>query len=317
MPKIATASLCNKYSRKQDWFSSCVGTWKQNLCSNIDKFFISDGTLDLEHQKEIEALSGGLFLDISQFAERLAHVFEKYSAISEQRDRCIFYRRIIDFSFYFEDYDYILSLDTDIGLVAPVQLADGLPDFAFCVDEVPGYSASPDIVFKSKIITGLNAGFLLFRPKIILENLDFIEEITQRYISKGKIPWWSEQTLWASIAANLCQNVSVFSHDSVAIVSGSEKRSIHDIRSNKTRYFSPTKKIEDPNHIHRIIGNAKVIHFAGPGKPWIQPVMGKLASELQTLPMQKPHTLKFEPLPPFPPQEKFMLFLRLLVQQFR
>jgi len=317
MAKIAIASLCNKYSQKQNWFPSCVGTWKENLCPDIDKFFVSDGTLSTEHQKEIEVMSGGIFLDSSGFAERLSELFKRYPAISKQRERCIFYRRIIDFSVYFEEYDYILNLDTDVGIVKPIQLADDLPEFAFCVDEVPGYSSSPDIVFKSRIITGLNAGFLLFCPKTILKNLDFIEEVTYRFISKGKIPWWSEQTLWASIAANLCQDVRIFSPNSVAIVSGSEKRSINDVHSNKTRYFSRTKKIKDQKHIYDIIGNAKVIHFAGPGKPWIKPIMSEYASALNSSPKKEPHTLLFEPLPPFDLPEKLKLFTRLLIQQLR
>lgn len=319
MSKIATVSLCNKYSQKQDWFPHCVGTWKRNLLPGIASFFVSDGTLSSEHKKEIELLSGGIFLDVSNFDEGLTKIFKKYPAIAIQRKRCIFYRRIIDFSFYFKDYDHILSLDTDISILSPVQLSHDLPDFAFCIDETPGYSASPDIVFNSEIVTGLNAGFLLYRPKIILNNLSFIEEITQRFISNGKIHWWSEQTLWASIAANLCQDVSVFSSNSVAIVSGLEKRSIHDIRVNKTRYFRRSRKIDDPSHIYKIIGSSKVIHFAGPGKPWIQPIMSELESNLKLnlSSYQEPHTLLFEPLPAFPIHEKLMLCLRLLIQNLQ
>lgn len=317
MSSMATVSLCNNYARRQPWFGHCVGSWKHNLLPDLDRLFVSDGTLDGEKQREIEALSDGRFLDVSGYQQRLKNLLDQHPAIAHQREKCIFYRRIIDFSIYLEDYDYVVNLDTDIGVISPVYLDENLPDMAFCVDEVPGYSADPGIVFGSGLVTGLNAGFLLFRPQIVLNNLDFIETVTCNYIGKGKITWWSEQTLWAAIAANLCPKVKVFSPDSVAIVSGTKKRSIQDIRANKTRYFRPRQSIEDKAYIQKIIGDARVIHFAGPGKPWIEPIMQDYGPHRQGPQDSPPHSLGFDPLPPFPTPEKVLLYLRLLSQQVR
>lgn len=315
MKRIAAVSLCNTYSYRQSWFPLCVGTWRKNLLPGIDKYFVSDGTLNLDQQREIETLSGGYFFDTDKFRQIVSESLLKYPSISRQRELCVFYRRIIDFSFYFEEYDHILSLDTDIGVVSPVQLdSAALPDFAFCIDDVPGYSASPAVAFAHKMITGLNAGFMLFKPKLIVENLDFIEDVTHRYISKGRVPWWSEQACWALIGANLCSDVKVFSPKSVAIVSGLEKRTLADIHANKTRYFKRSKEIKELKSIREIIGDAKVIHFAGPGKPWIQPIMGSLGCEPKSEMMCTPDTIALEELPPFPLQERFMLSLRLLKQ---
>jgi hypothetical protein len=314
MKKIALVALCNNYSRKQDWFPLCVGTWKHCL-TGIDKYFVSDGTLNSEQKQEIELLSGGKFLNTELYEETINSILKQYPAIDSQRKLCVFYKRIVDFSVYFSNYDYILSIDTDIGITTPVQLPSDLPDFAFCVDEVPGYSAHPFVAFQTRIITGLNAGFLLFRPKNI--NFDFIELMTQKYISQGKINWWSEQTCWALIAGHLCQDVRVFSPSSVAIVSGTRKRTLNNIKQNKTTYIGKSKKIEDLQSIEEIIGSAKVIHFAGPGKPWIKPIMGNVSNNNSKQLLHEPELLKFEPLPSFPLLEKFMLFLRLLVQQYK
>lgn len=303
-------SLCNNYSRKQKWFPLCVGTWN-HLLPEVKKYFVSDGSLNEEQQQEIESLSEGRFIEIEQFKDGLEETLEKYPAIAAQRKLCVFYKRIIDFSIYFEEYDYILSVDTDIGVLAPVELPPNLPDFAFCVDDVPGYSGDPKIVLREKIVTGLNAGFLLFQPKAI--DFDFIEYITKHYISKGKTHWWAEQTCWALIAANLSQNTAVFSSNSVAIISGLQKRTLQQIRSNQTSYFRASQKINDIQSIQDIIGNAKIIHFAGPGKPWIQPIMEKHSIDSSTL---KPEMIQFDPLPSFSLRQKSLMFLRLLSQQF-
>jgi hypothetical protein len=317
MHNLATITLCNRYAKRQSWFPYCVETWKTNLLPTADRFFVSDGSLDELQQREIENISGCKFFNTTEFDGKIDQILNTYPAIAQQREQCIFYRRIIDFSVYMANYEKVLSLDSDIGLLRPVDLPQKLPDFAFCVDEVPGYSAVPSVVFKSKILTGLNAGFLLFSPKVILDNLDFIESVTEKFISGGKIPWWSEQTLWALIAANLCSDVRVFSPKSVAIVSGLEKRSISDIARNKTRYFSQSKKIEDIAHIRKVIGEASVVHFAGPGKPWIEPIMGALGSTKLGTEANILTKLCFDDLPNFPLQEKFALYLRLMTQQIK
>ena len=317
MNKIAVVALCNNYSRQQDWFPLCVGTWKHFLTES-KKYFVSDGTLNSEQKQEIELLSGGEFINTESYEEKINAILKQYPAIHNQRQLCVFYRRIVDFSIYFSDYDYILNIDTDIGITAPVKLPSDLPDFAFCVDEVPGYSAHPLVAFQTKIITGLNAGFLLFSPKHI--NLDFIEKMTQKYISKGKITWWSEQTCWALIAGHLCQDVRVFSPSSVAIVSGLNIRSINEVKTNKTTYISMRKRkqVESLQFIQEIIGSAKVIHFAGPGKPWVEPIMGRLVINNNSAPvLNQPELLKFEPLPLFSLREKLMLFLRLMAQKYQ
>ncbi|MBD2364686.1 hypothetical protein H6G36_26535 [Anabaena minutissima FACHB-250] len=315
MNKIAVVSLCNAYSSKQDWFPLCVGTWKYYL-TEFDKYFVSDGTLNSEQKAKIELLSGGKFINTELDEPKLTSVLQKYPAISKQRELCVFYRRIVDYSIYFSHYDYIVSVDTDIGITAPIKLPSTLPDFAFCVDEVPGYSADPIVAFQTKILTGLNAGFLIFRPKNI--DLDFIENITKKFIlNKGKTNWWSEQTCWALIAGHLCENVKVFSPNSVAIVSGIRKRTLNDVRNNQTRYFTRAKKIEDIEYIKEIIGSAKVIHFAGPGKPWIKPIMGNVIHPDSFNQNKEPEILKFDLLPSENLIEKFKLFLRLLIQRYR
>ena len=311
MKKIAAVALCNNHSQIQDWFHLCVGTWRNNLIG-IDKYFVSDGTLNAEQKREIEILSGGKFFNTDFFQEEINSLLQKYPSIKEQRNSCIFYRRIIDFSIYFSDYDYILSLDTDICITVPVKLPPSLPDFAFCVDDVPGYSAAPKVAFETKIVTGLNAGFLIFRPSLI--DFDFVEHVTNKYIKHGKINWWSEQTCWALIAGHLCDDVRVFSPSSVAIVSGLKKRSLNDIKANKTRYMTPSKTIKDLRYIQEIIGNAKVIHFAGPGKPWIKPIMENIVDRSLE---KDPETLGLDTISPLPWNEKALLFSRLLIQKYK
>lgn len=312
MNKIAIVSLCNKHSWKQNWFPLCVGTW-HNLLPGVEKFFVSDGSLACEQKREIELLSGGTFIETEEFKESLQTELKKYPAISKQRKLCVFYRRIIDFSIYFKNYEHLLSVDTDIGILSTVQLPSTLPDFAFCVDDVSGYSVDPNVAFQEKIVAGLNAGFLLFRPKII--DFDFIEYVTEKYISKGKINWWAEQTCWALIAANLSSNTAVFSPDSVAIVSGLKKRSFKQIRNNKTSYFKKSVRLNRLHSVEEIIGNANVIHFGGPGKPWIQPIMGKHKCATFHDRCQI-NTIEFEPLPNHSILEKFFLFLYLLSKKF-
>jgi hypothetical protein len=311
MEKIAAVALCNNHSQIQDWFHLCIGTWKNNLVG-IDKYFVSDGTLNLDQQREIEILSGGKFRNTDFYQDEINSVLERYPSIKRQRDLCVFYKRIVDFSICFSDYDRILSLDTDIGVIAPVQLPSSLPDFAFCVDDVPGYSADPKVVFETKLVTGLNAGFLIFRPSLI--DFDFIEYVTDKYIKHGKINWWSEQTCWALIAGHLCKDVQVFSSNSVAIISGLNKRNINRIRANRTSYIVPSKKIKDLRYIQEIIGDAKVIHFAGPGKPWIKPVMENTIVEKM---QDDPEILRLDSIPYLPWNEKVLLFSRLFIQKYK
>lgn len=271
MHDIALVSMCNQYASNQEWFDDCISTW-ENGFPGIQKFIYSDGTLSQELGVSIAGRVGGVFHPGIDGDEALKNLLSRYPAIAAQRSRCVFYKRIVDFTLAFkDDYEHILCVDTDVACLRPVQMPSDLPDFAFCIDDVPGYSASSRIVFGSKIMTGLNAGFLLFKPALI--DFDFVEFVTSKFIAAGKIPWWSEQTCWAAIAGELGKRVRLFSPRSVAIVSGLAKRSLPQIQSNRTTYFARSLKHDDIQAIEGIIGSASVVHFAGPGKPWIKPIM--------------------------------------------
>lgn len=301
--------MCNQYASNQEWFDACVGTWKNGF-PGLAKYIYSDGSLSQDLGETIAGRVGGSFHPGIDNSSELKAVLSRYPSIAAQRNRCVFYKRIVDFSLAFRDCEHILCVDTDVACLRPVQLPLNLPDFAFCIDDVPGYSASPRIVFNSKIMTGLNAGFLLFKPALI--NLDFVEHMTAKYIAHGKIPWWSEQTCWAAIAGELEKGVRLFSPRSVAIVSGLAKRSLSQIQSNRTTYFARSRKHHELKAIEEIIGSASVVHFAGQGKPWIQPIMS--AVSIQGNVHDSKHEIELDLPPAFGIGGKVSLFGRLLLQ---
>lgn len=313
MKRLAVVTLCNNYSRTRKWFPTCVETWP-DLMPGAPKFFVSDGSLGSADLKSAASLCDATTNECQIDQDEVGQELRRYPCTALMREKCVFFKRIFDFKLLFREFDYVLNVDTDIAVTAPVSLPSALPDFAFCVDDIPGYSAKPSAVFQEPLVTGLNAGFLLFRTEVI--DFDFVEYVARRYLLEASIPWWAEQTCWALIAGR-CNDVRVFSPDDVAIVSGLRKRTVSQIRKCKTSYFRGSKGITDLAEIEAIVGDAPVIHFAGPGKPWIEPVIsGKKRSAAQRkASMAKP--LAFRPVPHFPVLERFSLYLRLASQRVR
>ena len=203
----------------------------------------------------------------------------------------------------------MLYVDSDVLFRSPFKLPVDSPPFLFCIDDVPGYGGSWQIPLRYPIVSGLNSGFILFERTIFNpERLGYINTIAQKFLLRSKNIWWLEQTCWA-VLAGLLPDKGIFDGKDVCIISGLSKRTPKQIRANRTTFlFGSNQPINDPQKIYNMAGEARVIHFAGPGKSWILPVaeqfpLSKNCKELGWLPVTNANVL-----------EKILLTLRMLIK---
>ncbi|WP_066425179.1 hypothetical protein [Anabaena sp. 4-3] len=262
-------SLLGEYFFRQTWFTLCAETWKLAQI-NQPVYILSDGSLTLDSKAKLADM-GLIVLPDKDVNEVVNSTLGKYPGISKLRQQSNLFKKLIDTSLFFPS-NRILYCDSDVIFRRRFILPTEVPSFLFCIDDIPGYSGSWQIPIIYPIVTGLNSGFIYFDPGIV--DLDYINYISTKYLLKSNHIWWLEQTCWALLAAKI-ENKGIFEGSDACVISGFKKRTPEEIKFNKTKYFTLNKKVSDIATIESMIGDASVVHFAGPGKPWIEPIYKK------------------------------------------
>jgi len=303
VPPIRFVSMCGNWLLGLNWFKQCAKTWSR-LIAGETHHILSDGGFTTDSCNRIGDWSGSQInqLDDSDAIERDIRL--RFPSLSRLRDKCVFIRRITDLPYHFDRDDYVLSFDTDIYFRQPVRLPSRLPDFVYCIDEVAGYTGNPWLALQVPLLRSLNGGFLLFRPGHL--DLDRLELLASRYLGDPRRTWWIEQTAWGLLGANVIDR-GIFSPNSVDIVSGFRFRSKEARLIGKTKYFTLRRPVSTKIDIETRIAGVPIIHFAGPGKPWIAHATRRETNDIAEIEILSAPTLSSA--------ERLLLFLRLSAQR--
>ncbi|HYW20440.1 MAG TPA: hypothetical protein VE956_14245 [Nodularia sp. (in: cyanobacteria)] len=263
-------TLLGEYLFKKTWFPLCTKTWNLAKLSH-PIYIINDGTLSEESKEQIASMGFILAPEIDVNAV-VNFSLSNYPAIRELRQKCIFFKKLIDISLFFTDKK-ILYLDSDVVFTRRFILPGDAPSLLFCIDEIPGYAGSWQVPLRYPIVTGFNAGFIYFDPAIL--DLNYLDYIAHHYLLKTKNIFWLEQTCWALLAARI-ENKGIFEGQDACVIGGLKKRTPAEIRLNQTTYFRRYDGLADLQTIELLIGDAAVVHFAGSAKTWIEPIYQKI-----------------------------------------
>lgn len=302
-PPIRFVSMCGNWLLGLDWFKPCAETWSR-LISSDSHHILSDGGFTKDSCKKLGDWSGNQTnqLDDSKAIDR--DIRHRFPSLAKLRDKCVFIRRITDLRYHFDRDDYALSFDTDIFFRQPVKLAAKLPDFAYCVDEVAGYTGSPLLALQAPLLRSLNGGFILFRPGHL--DLERLEHLASKFLSNPRRIWWTEQTAWGLLGANV-NDRGIFSPRSIDIVSGFRFRPEKARLSGKTKYITLRRPMSTEADIAARIAAVPIVHFAGPGKPWIARAAGTETNEVAEI--------EILAAPGLTKTERLLLFMRLSAQR--
>lgn len=302
-PPIRFVSMCGNWLLDQNWFTSCAETWNR-LIGEESHHILSDGRLTEDSCDKLRERSRNSINRLSESEAIDRDIRHRFPSLAKLRDMCVFIRRITDLPYHFDTDDYVLSFDTDVYFRQPVRLPPRLPDFAYCIDEVPGYTGSPLLALRAPLLRSLNGGFLLFRPGHL--DLKRLEYLAGKFLGNPRRTWWIEQTAWGLLGANI-NDRGIFSPCSVDIISGFRLRSQQARLNGKTKYFSLRRPVSTESDIAARIASVPIIHFAGPGKPWIAHATSSESDETAEI--------EILPTPMLTNAERLLLFLRLSVHR--
>lgn len=303
-PLIYT-SLCGGWPLQQRWLPLCVGTFGRFL-RGAAWHVLSDGTLADGDFDRLEEWSQCRVVRHRVAEEDARRFLEPYPALRHLRAQTPFAKRLLDILMLFPAETTVCGIDTDVFFRGPLVMPDVPPRFAYCVDEVPGYSGSVGMCLRAPLLRALNGGLLVYRLSDI--DLDWLEQATARYLMHARSSFWTEQTAFALIGGRL-PDAMCFAPDQCDIVSGLRKRVESTRLANRTTYFSVLSSgPDDPEAVRRRIERAWAIHFAGPGKPWIDHAAALPAKA-------EPEMLRFVPRPVMGPWERSKLAARVFIRE--
>lgn len=300
---IEFVSMCGNWLLDRDWFRPCAETWRNLIQGRVHRI-LSDGGLTEESCRKLADWSGNTIERLSDWRTLETELRQNYPALAVLRERCVFMRRITDLPYLLGRDARVLSFDTDVFVRTPVILPTECPDFAYCVDEVAGYTGRAALALREPLLRSLNGGFLLFRTGQI--DLPRLEWLAAKYLSRlGRI-WWAEQTAWGLLGGGIA-SAGVFSPQSVDIISGFRFLSEADRLAGRSKYFTLHRPKSTEAELRGRMDRAPIIHFAGPGKPWIRQACASEASP--------PVTLEILSAPRLSMAERIALFFRLSAQR--
>ena len=288
------------------WFNFCASTWHLLKLKN-PIYIINDGSLK---PKSIESLTkkGFKIFNSQKPVLFLEDILSSFPYLKELRQRNNLFKKILDASILFKNFDRILFVDSDVIFRSPFQLPNDPPSFLFCIDEVPGYGGNWQIPIRYPIVTGLNSGFLYYDPQIV--NLDFLEFIASKFFTKSRSTWWLEQSCWALLGGSI-KSKGIFDGKDACVISSISKRSPNELKQNKTFYFRRSSKKLESKEINLLIDSAAVVHCAGPAKPWIEKICSYPIDDLE---FKMPKTLNWIPIDNATWFEKIAISIRMMIK---
>lgn len=286
-------TICGSYHLTKPWVIPCLKSL--NLIKNLDSsnfYVIPDSNLDTEGQKEFVSLG---FKTIDQSHEdKITTSLKNYPYLSHMREKELFWKKMLDISILFKEYDKIVYVDTDVLITREVILPEGDFDIAYMREDVPAYDAHWKIVWNEKMIPALQGGLVIFNPSIV--DLEYLEVLVKKYFIGCVHTWWTEQAAWACLAGRTKKR-KVFSGQQVRALSGLKKRTYHEIINNQYKYVGSNEKIENFNDFEVLSKKAAIIHFAGLGKRWFEETYRQLAtnsvSEIEKIEMEEDYNMGF------------------------
>ncbi|MDT0686053.1 hypothetical protein [Autumnicola psychrophila] len=254
------------------WTLECMKSWSNILDIPSEHTFI----LPQEKLNEVEdKCFSNLDFKVMDQEEVINDYLRNFPEIKSIREKDVTWRKIIDTTILFPDAQIITVIDTDVFIRNKVKLPFGNFDIIYMREDIPAYRANWKMVWKHKMVPALNAGMVLFDPKII--DFNILEEIIGKYIKDCKNLWWSEQSAWSVIAGKTIKR-GVFSGDQVRVTSAMKIRKPEEMFDNEYKYFGGNKMITEYLEFEPYLKGGSIFHFAGPGKYLFQQSLPYLKS---------------------------------------
>ncbi len=293
-------SMCGSYHANKDWYPRCVSSWDR--VRGVERVLVlDDGTLTDADRSRIESHGYDVW-SLETVNEHVEPALRSYPALQALREKSALFRKIVDPNILFAEEERVLFMDSDIYVRGAVELPSDAPDLLYTIGDVSGYRGGFLLPLQHPVTTGLNAGFMYWNPSIV--DLDFLNELAERYLLQIDNMWWTLQSCWAAVAGRIDRK-GAFDGRDVCNVSGLRKRTPAEVKSNTTKWVGESAEVEDPAIIEAIVDGASIVHFPGPGKRWMQDF---------TTPREDPdnvHTLRWEPIENANIVERCLLALRM------
>lgn len=288
---------------KDEKVLKCIKSWR-NLQGNFNFKIISDGTLNKEDISFIENSLGMTVFENEEIEQKINSKIEKLEYINYYLDKIKHYKKAIYTPLLSQGYDRCLLIDSDVMIFEPINFPENSPDILISPDDIPAYRLHWSAPLKIPLVPCINSGFVYFKPSVI--DIEYLNSTLKVARSLSESKWWVEQATWAIYCGNI-QSKGLLDGRDARVISGIGKRSFKQIINNQFAWYSKNQ----PNTWEEIIEMSKgaaVIHFAGPGKKWINSVFDEQFKEKQ----KSYRELRWKPLKNASALEKILLSLRIL-----
>lgn len=282
----------------------CLESWK-NLPSDMPIRAINDGTLDQDQIDRVSTEFGIECVTQEEINDRVLPRLAGLDKVKHYLSVIKHFKKAVYTPLLAEDDDMCLLLDSDVLVKRPVEFPSDSPDILICCDDVPAYRLHYTAPFRIPLVPCINSGFVYFNPKSVQPS--YLDEAFERASVKSINNWWVEQASWSIYAGN-AKSKGLFIGSDACVVAGIGKRTPEQVFSNRFVWFRKSKE-DTPETIQKLIEEASILHFAGPGKPWIDAVNGHQNTYADRL------TLRWQTLANCTFKEKLLLSSRLLAIQ--
>jgi hypothetical protein len=241
-------------------------------------------------------------LSLEKVNQRIEDALAPYPALRQLRSKSPLFRKIVDPNILFADEERVLFMDSDIYVRGAVEFPSDTPDLLYTIGDVSGYRGGWLLPLQNPVTTGLNAGFMFWNPSIC--ELDFLNELAERYLVQIDNLWWTLQACWAAVAGRTDRK-GAFDGRDVCNISGLRKRTPAEVKANVTKWMGESAPVEDPSIIEDMTDGTSIVHFPGVGKKWIDEF---------AVPREDPgtvRTLRWEPVENANILERGLLALRM------
>ena len=285
---------------------SCIHSWK-NIHGISEFKIISDGSLKPEDTQFIKESFGFEVFNDEEIGDLVEPQIKNLKYISRYLKEIKHYRKAIYSPLLSQGFDRCLLIDSDVLITEPICFPSSheAPEILISPDDIPAYRLHWSAGFRIPLAPCINSGFVYFQPSSI--NLEYLESVFEQVQSKSQNKWWVEQGTWA-IYCGYVSSKGLFDGHDARVVSGLGKRTASEIMNNEYVWHRKSKP-NQKSEIAEMIKGAAVIHFAGPGKQWID--LATTFPNNQNSQGVNPRHLRWDPLQNASGLEVLLLTLRL------